>query len=171
MPFSLFCFFFLYKRIGQTKLAWPLLPLGNCWVPPIFLKEFFFFLKLRISFFLCCHYLNSFQVCDITFAGSSVFDSGSSVDRDQQWSGVNQCNKQSTERSWQQSQCISFPSPSGFCLFIIIIFSFIYFSSRLWPVCFFSLLLLQHCSQQQFIYRLSVWENSSLWQTATMEWQ
>ena len=57
-------------------------------------------MKLRISFFLCCHYLNSFQVCDITFAGSSVFDSGSSVDRDQLWSEVNQCNKQSTERSW-----------------------------------------------------------------------
>ena len=79
-------------------------------------------MKLRISFFLCCHYLNSFQVCDITFAGSSVFDSGSSVDRDQQWSEVNQCNKQSTERSWQQSQCISFPSPSGFCLFIYFFF-------------------------------------------------
>ena len=146
LPFLPFLFF-LYKRIGQTKLAWPLLPLGNCWVPPISLKEFF--LKLRISFYLCCHYLNSFQVCDITFAGSSVFDSGSSVDRDQQWSEVNQCNKQSTERSWQQSQCISFPSPSGFCLFIYFyFFSFNYLISRLWPVYFFSLLLLQHCSQQ-----------------------
>ena len=85
----------------------------------------------------CCHYLNSFQVCNIKFARSIVFDSSLSASAFlillAAWKYI--CYFADEFWLW----VCSVPSPSGICLFIIIFnfILFIYFSSRLWPVFFF----------------------------------
>ena len=121
----------------------------------------------------CCHYLNSFQVCNIKFARSIVFDSSLSASAFlillAAWKYI--CYFADEFWLW----VCSVPSPSGICLFIIIFnfILFIYFSSRLWPVCFFFLFFFCNsvlnsssstvcqCEEAVHCDRQPLWDNSS----------